>query len=151
HDPVRVPRLAAIRRRRLLPARRCRCDVRPQEPRARFTVLCLVAKEGADSVLEPAFDWRVERTRGIASIEPPDSPLFRLRIIRAHRYGAISAIGRMQRVLLHVCPAVHEPPIAARALEVHPFLTVRFQAMMMHTPFADEKIKIVRASAAGGS
>src|SRR4029453_1049479 len=143
HDPVRVPRLAAIRRRRLLPARRCRCDVRPQEPRARFTVLCLVAKEGADSVLEPAFDWRVERTRGIASIEPPDSPLFRLRIIRAHRYGAISAIWRIQRVLLRIRVAVHERAIAARAIEVHPFTTARLKPMMMDTPFTDQKIKIV--------
>src|SRR4029453_19678446 len=143
HDPVRVPRLAAIRRRRLLPARRSRCDVRPRDRRVRFPVLCVVAKEGADSFLEPGFDWRVERTRGIASIEPPDSPLFRLRIIRAHRYGAISAIGRIQRVLLHVCPAVHEPPIAARALEVHPFTTARLKPMMMDTPFTDQKIKIV--------
>jgi hypothetical protein len=53
-------------------------------------------------------------------------------------------------VLLHVRPTIHELAITGRALEIQPFMTARFQPMMMHAPFTDEKIEIAQASGRRG-
>src|SRR4030095_9219794 len=120
-------------------------DVRPNEPHPRrFAIVHFVTVEGTDAVLEAAFDWWIERTGRIVSVEPPNRPLVCLRILCAQCDGAISTIGRVERVFFHVGLAIHELAIAARAVEIYPLLTVRFHAMMMHAPFADEKIEIVQ-------
>src|SRR5262249_57973668 len=73
HDPVRFPRLSAIRRVGLLPAGRCRGHARPDEARRRLSIVDhLFTIERARPVLEAAAHGRIDRAFGVASVNPPD-------------------------------------------------------------------------------
>src|SRR6188768_1658856 len=77
HDPVDLPGRAVIDRESLLPTARRLGDVGPQEAdEDRPTFERVGADEGADAVLEPADDGRIEAARS-ATVEPPDRPTLR--------------------------------------------------------------------------
>src|SRR5688572_33249606 len=67
HDPVRLPRLAAVGGVGLLPLRRAGIDARPDEThrRRRAVDVCL-AVERAHALLEPALHRRIDLAGGIA-------------------------------------------------------------------------------------
>src|SRR5260221_8928164 len=74
HDPVGLPIPAAVGREGLLPAATVRFDGRPDEAHTdRLALEAVVREEGADAVLEAAYQGRIER-RGIAAVEPVDPP-----------------------------------------------------------------------------
>src|SRR5262245_20612214 len=84
HHPVRLPRLAFIEGVSLLPMRRGRRDVGPDQPRGqRQVVERRGAIELADAVLPVTLHGWIEVVSRFAAVEPPDRPLLFLRIVRA--------------------------------------------------------------------
>src|ERR1700709_153912 len=86
HRPVRLPRLAAVGRERLLPARRLRTFVPPDEADADGPPLeRVVAEKEAGLAVEPAEDRRFKHAA--PAVDPIDGPLLRLRIEEAEGHA----------------------------------------------------------------
>src|SRR5206468_10829218 len=91
HRPVGLPRLAAVGRERLLPARPPRSFVPPGEADADGAPLeRIVAEEearlaGANTAVESAEDRRLEHAA--PAVHPVDGPLFRRRIEEAEGHA----------------------------------------------------------------
>src|SRR5664279_4877484 len=81
HGPVGLPTVALVEREGLLPARRLRRDVRPQETDADLApVVLVVAIESADALVEAA-DHRRKEDAGPTAVEPEDRPAIPIGIV----------------------------------------------------------------------
>src|SRR6185503_15979181 len=147
--PVRFPGLAAVRRVGLFPMRARRRDLRPDVADAdRTSVEGVVGVERAGA-LEAAFERRIETADRIAAVEPPDRPLPRLRVERAHADAAVCAIWNAEPVLAHVACSAERRACALPAVELDPLGASgepRLQATVMHLPVAEQEIEIVHAA-----
>lgn len=145
HRPVGVPRPAGVLGVRLFPAGGGRGDVRPHVADADgLAVERVVGIESADAIHERALHRRVERTVRRAAVDPPNRPLARGGVVRAHGGGGVSAAGAHEHVVLKIARAAHDWPRAARALEFHPGAGPRPQGAVMHLPVAEQEIEIVQ-------
>jgi hypothetical protein len=139
HDPVRRPGLATVLGKCLFPASGCRRDVGPNEPSAdRLPVERPVGIERTDSIVETAFHRRIESAERIATVDPPNCPLRRFRIVCAQSDTVSDATWPVERVAFDVRRAVHERAIATLPIEFQPFMTVDWALYaMMDTPLTD--------------
>ena len=122
----------------------------PRHPNAyRLSSQRVIGVEGADAVLEFAFDRRIEVAGRIASVEPPNGSLPASRIVRSQANSANLAARHLEYVVSHVGPTVHELARSQGSFEFHPLMTVGgtfVQLTMMNLPPADEEIEIVQAA-----
>src|SRR5688572_17275359 len=151
HYPVDLPGGAAVRREALLPPRRGRDDLRPEEAYLdRPAVEGFIRQEGADAVLEAAPHRLIDR--GIALIEPPDQPLSRLGVERADGDGAIGSGGQLNDIVVDVALAAERRPVDAGAGEFLPLGAAgkaRFQPAMPDVPASDQEVPVMQIEGLG--
>ena len=91
----------------------------------RFSSERVVGIEGANAVLETAFDRWIEVGGRIAPIEPPNCPLPGLRIVRSQADSANFASLLLEHIVAHVDPPIHHLARGQSAFEFIPFVAVR--------------------------
>ncbi|WP_239104103.1 sensor histidine kinase [Microbispora corallina] len=143
HDPVGLPRMAAVVGEGLLPVTRVLRDPGPGEPDAdRPALVGVVGVEGADPVDEAADDR--DRVEAAPAVDPVDGPLVPLGVVRPDR-RAVEVLGG-QRERVEAARAVEEAVGDAAAGELVPLVasdTPLEQSPVGDVPGPDEEVEVV--------
>src|ERR1700678_226531 len=151
-NPIDLPGLAAIRRKRLFHARRMRRNVEPlvaHQNRAAFEVLLM--KKFPVLAVESAHHGRSIK-RSTVEIDKIDAPLPGCGIVKPQRLrlDVKGFVGAGDIKLFEVGIAVEEFVVIGNSVILHPYVGVVEpvrQAPNMRLPVTDQEVKIVRAVA----